>query len=95
MNPTEQHLMQLHKTHPSGAEEWVCPICDRHVIMQWQPQYRRVTLNVGDQYAMHHGSKGGLQMESPQVVEKEDQILSDELREALDLAMSEMDLGDW
>lgn len=91
----EQHTMQLVETHPSGAEEWACPICDRRIILQWQPNYRRVTLNAGNQNAIHHGNKGGLQMQTAQVAEQKEQILSDELREAIDQFMSGMDLSDW
>lgn len=55
------HTMVLRGTHVSGAEEWYCPQCGRRFIMQWPPNYKRVILEAGDEYAYHTASKGGLQ----------------------------------
>jgi len=52
------HQMQLETTHPSGAEEWACPICGRRFIMQWPPAYSRTILESGDENVSHSGSKG-------------------------------------
>ena len=96
-NPnSRQHEMQLEKCHPSGAEEWYCPICGRRFLMQWPPDYRKIVLVPGDEYALHSGGKGGLRMGSVQISEAEDEPeLSDELRAALDEALDDIDFDDW
>ncbi|MCP4423261.1 MAG: hypothetical protein GY803_02085 [Chloroflexi bacterium] len=82
---TEQHTMQLDKTHSSGAEEWHCPACSRRFVLQWAP-YKKVVLEKGDEYAAHSGGKGGLQMGTPQITQSDsnESILSNDLRDALD-----------
>ena len=30
--------------------------------MQWPPNYKKIILQPGDEYAIHDGAKGGLQM---------------------------------
>jgi hypothetical protein len=51
--------MELVRTHASGAEEWYCPTCGRRFLMHWPPTYKRIVLEVGDEYAAHVGGKGG------------------------------------
>jgi hypothetical protein len=51
----QKHEMQLVSTHPSGAEEWVCPECGRRFIAQWSPNFRRVILENGDERTIHTG----------------------------------------
>lgn len=84
LNEYENHEMTLLSEHESGAEEWYCPDCGRRFIMSRQPDYNKVVLDPGNEFALHSGSKGGLEMGAAHVVETEDRILSDELREALD-----------
>jgi DNA-directed RNA polymerase subunit RPC12/RpoP len=91
----EQHQMRLEKTHPSGAEEWSCPTCGRRFLMQYPPKYKKIVMEVGDEYAAHSGGKGGLQMGPVQISQEEDYELSDELRNALNDALSDIDLDDW
>jgi hypothetical protein len=31
-------------------------------MMQWPPNYKKIILEAGDEYAVHSGGKGGLQM---------------------------------
>ena len=91
-----QHEMQLEKCHPSGAEEWYCPICGRRFLMQWPPDYRKIVLEPGDEYALHSGGKGGVRMGPLQISEAEDEpVLSDDLRAALDEALDDIDFDDW
>lgn len=63
----EQHVMVLENTHSSGVEEWHCPICGRRILMQWPPNYKKVTLEAGDEYAVHSIAKGGLAFGTPQI----------------------------
>ncbi|HEU5103761.1 MAG TPA: hypothetical protein VFU22_32315 [Roseiflexaceae bacterium] len=62
MPNSPQHEMILETTHASGAEEWSCPTCGRRFLMQWPPQYNKVILEPGDEYAIHTGSKGDQNM---------------------------------
>ena len=61
MNEQQQHEMVLEITHPSGAEEWYCPSCQRRMTITWQP-WKKIILEPGDIHAAHRGSKGGLQL---------------------------------
>lgn len=97
MNQEQQHRMNLVDTHPSGVEEWYCPHCDRRMVMQWMP-YKKMILEDGDNYALHSAYKGDFQLMSAEVEsqsEAEEQtILSEELRDALDSFMQDIDFGD-
>jgi hypothetical protein len=90
----QRHLMQLTKTYPSGAEEWFCPTCGRRYLMQWSPAYEKVVLTPGDEYVLHRGSKGGLQIGQSTVDKSKEPRLSDELRAALEEALKNADLDD-
>src|SRR5262245_57586310 len=61
MDNQPRHEMVLETTHPSGAEEWSCPICGRRMTITWQP-WKKIILEPGDVYATHDGSKGNLKM---------------------------------
>lgn len=89
-----QHEMQLDKTHPSGAEEWFCPTCGRRLLMRWPPNYNKLVLEAGDEFAIHSGGKGGLRLGLPQVREAEEPLLSDELRAALEEVLKDIDFDD-
>jgi hypothetical protein len=45
-------------TDATGMEEWRCPVCGRHFIVRWPPDYERVVLAEGDEDATHVGTKG-------------------------------------
>jgi hypothetical protein len=78
MNDQQQHEMVLEKSHPSGAEEWYCPICGRRFLMQWPPAYEMIVLEPGDLYARHSGSKGGLKIGTAQGTKQEQDEISEE-----------------
>ena len=59
MNKQEQHEMHLEKTHPSGAEGWYCPTCGRRTLINWEPKFKKIVLEAGDDQAIHSASKGG------------------------------------
>lgn len=50
-----RHEMQLATVHPSGAEEWSCPQCGRRFVATWEPVFRRVILEQGEERAIHTG----------------------------------------
>lgn len=74
----QQHEMVLEKTHPSGADEWFCPSCGRRLLMDYGPKFKKTILEAGDEYAVHSGAKGGLQMGSIQVVPVSDPPAAEE-----------------
>lgn len=54
----QPHEMILEKTSSSGEEEWHCPICGRRMLINWQPQFKKIVLKAGDEYAIHNATKG-------------------------------------
>ena len=61
------HTMEHVQTHSTGEDELYCPKCGRRVLIQWPPNYKKVILDTGDEYAIHSGGVGGLSMGAPQV----------------------------
>jgi hypothetical protein len=54
------HHMIFVREH-EGIEEWHCPICTRHLLVNWKPEFKRTVLEIGDPSASHGGFKGGTQ----------------------------------
>jgi len=50
------HQMTLRRKYPTGAQEWVCPECDRRFLLQPEP-YKKIVMVAGDEFAMHSGNK--------------------------------------
>lgn len=90
----EKHEMVLQATHSSGAEEWYCPTCERRFLLSMPPDYKKVILNVGDEAAIHSGSKGGLRMGSIQIVKPEEPSLPKEIIATLEKILKDFDLDD-
>ena len=65
-----QHTLILEITRETGEEEWYCPECGRRLLVQWLPDYKKTVIEVGDEYAMHNASKGGLQMGPPRIIQE-------------------------
>ncbi len=94
MSDSEQHEMHLEATYPTGVEEWYCPTCGRRVIMQWPPNFKRVILEPGDQYAIHMGGKGGLRMGLLQVGDGEETEPAEKLSlSSWEAWLADVDLG--
>ncbi len=94
MFESSSHQMELATTLPTGEEEWFCPTCGRRFLMQWAPAYKKVILAPGDEYAIHRGGKGGVQIGPPTIDQSKEPRLSDELRAALEDALNKADLDD-
>jgi hypothetical protein len=62
--------MVVIQEHQDGSQEWLCPVCGRHFIMQWPPNYKRVVLEPGDENAVHTGGSSGVMMGSADLEEK-------------------------
>ena len=83
-----QHQMELVQKLADGVEEWRCPTCQRRFLMQWDP-YKKNVLNEGDSSATHSGAKGGVNIQT--TVQPDPQIMSDDLRDALDNFLQDLD----
>ena len=59
MRAPPPHEMVHEGTDPTGMEEWRCPVCGRHFIVRWPPDYERLVLAEGDPQAIHVGTKEG------------------------------------
>jgi hypothetical protein len=55
-------------TDASGMEAWRCPVCGRHFVVRWPPDYERLVLAEGDPNATHVGTKGEVGLSGIQVV---------------------------
>jgi len=90
------HEMKLEKTHPSGAQVWFCPLCERMLLIQWHPKFDMIELKAGDGNASHFGSTSDdLRIGPPQIREEEAPEISAELRAALEEALEDVDFDDW
>ena len=92
MHSLEEHVMELEKVHPSGAEEWFCPTCGRRFLLSWPPDYEKVILDPGNESAIHNGGKAGVRMQRPGMRVVEDPVLSDEIRSELEMLLEEIDI---
>jgi hypothetical protein len=77
MRAAPPHEMVHEGTDASGMEEWRCPVCGRHFIVRWPPNYERLVLAEGDADATHVGTKGeagltGIQVTPPAVSDEDD-----------------------
>lgn len=64
----ESHEMQLQRVLESGAQEWLCPSCGRHLLLWFRhPDDRpaREILVDGDETAIHTGGTRGLRISGP------------------------------
>lgn len=66
----EWHDMVRTGLEESGAEEWLCPVCGRRMLMKWRPRFERLVLEDGDPTAMHAGAKGGALMRTADVAQE-------------------------
>ena len=58
MGASSPHEIVHEGTDASGMEEWRCPVCGRHFVVRWPPDYERLVLAEGDPKATHVGTKG-------------------------------------
>lgn len=56
------HTMDLIREH-EGTEEWLCPDCGRHMLVNWNPRFKRTVLEAGDPSVGHTAFKNNVQTE--------------------------------
>ena len=56
------HTMTRAGIDSTGAHEWLCAECGRHLSLTFPPNYRKVVLIAGDVWAQHVGGAGGVQL---------------------------------
>jgi hypothetical protein len=59
MRASPPHEMVHLGTDAAGMEEWRCPVCGRHFVVRWPPNYERLVLTEGDADATHIGNREG------------------------------------
>lgn len=59
MRASPPHEMAHVGTDAAGMEEWRCPVCGRHFVVRWPPNYERLVLAEGDAEATHVGTREG------------------------------------
>ncbi len=59
MEQRQPHQLRLARMHASGAEEWLCPTCGRHLLLRWQPAYQKQVIAAGDPAALHSAGRAG------------------------------------
>lgn len=57
------HTMTLIKEH-DGIGEWLCSTCGRHLLVSWEPVFKKTVLVEGDPTADHIRIKRRLQTEN-------------------------------
>jgi hypothetical protein len=62
------HQMKRAGIRENGAEEWLCRSCGRHLLLRWSPEYQKLVLEPGDEYATHAGATAGVQLGPLEVV---------------------------
>jgi hypothetical protein len=76
----QHHEMILEKIHLSGVEEWHCPICGRHFLVQWPPAYKMIVVEPGEKDIRHNLSKVNSRVGPRPVAQLEATDLIDEFR---------------
>lgn len=73
MSQQEHHKMEIVQTHKNGQDELYCPTCGRRILLQWPPNYKKIVLNPGNEFATHSGGKGGVEIDPPIILEPDEQ----------------------
>ena len=89
----QRHEMRLEITHPSGAEEWSCPECGRRFIAQWEPKFRRVVLEHGQENMIHVGQGMILLGDVSTRSENDDPANDPKLQDVWKRWLDQLDLG--
>lgn len=56
------HEMTRTRTLARGVEEWSCTRCTRRLLFRRPPEFEKIVLERGDEWAAHVGGTGGLHM---------------------------------
>jgi hypothetical protein len=59
--PTPHEMTRTGTLEP-GVEEWSCTRCARRLLLRRPPEFEKVVLERGDEWAMHVGATGGLRL---------------------------------
>jgi hypothetical protein len=82
--------MELIQRYKTGAEDWYCPTCHRRFIIQWPPNYKKIVMETGNEYAFHICYKN----EADTQLSEQNNILSDTMKSALNDFFNELDEKD-
>jgi hypothetical protein len=79
MLPNLHHRLELVATK-GETDELFCPICGRHILVQWPPDYRKTILQEGDNTIIHDFGKGGLDVSSVEIQDPRLSVFEDFLK---------------
>src|SRR5262252_7096856 len=65
------HEMTRTRTLEHGVEEWSCTECSRRLLFRWPPEFEKIVLDRGDQWAAHVGGSGGVHLAAADVTPPE------------------------
>jgi hypothetical protein len=88
-----QHEMVLELTHTSGMQGWYCPACGRRILFLVPPNDEMIIVELGDANASHNGGAGGLRLGTVQVVEHNEEEISDKRLRPWLKALKDLDLN--
>jgi hypothetical protein len=60
--PQESHEMVFEQAVGHDTDELYCPVCGRRILVQWSPDFKKIVLEAGDEFAIHTASKGNANM---------------------------------
>lgn len=59
--PAAHEMTRTNSPEP-GVDEWSCARCGRRLLIRRPPEFEKVVLERGDEWAPHVGGAGGLQV---------------------------------
>lgn len=51
-----------------GYNEWECPVCGRHIVIQIDP-YKKIVKREGNTEVAHSAGSGGVTMGEPEIIQ--------------------------
>lgn len=61
----EHHELVFLESGADDSQELYCPVCGRHLVVTWPPNYKKTVLVEGNVNAIHSGGTGGLKVQAP------------------------------
>ena len=81
-----------------GSKSWHCPTCGRHILVKFDKEKQQLEQRVlvkGNMCVQHFGSSGGVRVDRTEITLPADKTEgSEELRDAVDDALSHLDLDE-
>ena len=79
----KSHELALIREH-EGTEEWLCPACGRHMLVNWSPKFKGTILEAGEPSIGHTAFKNDIPPEELMDGQAEDASSYTEATEPVD-----------